>query len=121
MKLKILRNSISKSKLHAYLIRPAQENLGWYYLPQWQPTYGSNTGDGPQIIKKLLMTMKITAVLLLIFLTRVSAGTYAQSITYTGKNVSLEKVFEAIEKQTDYVVFYDYRQIANARPITVDV
>jgi TonB-linked SusC/RagA family outer membrane protein len=121
MKLKFLRNCISKSKLHAYLIRPAQENVGRYYLPQWQPTYGSDTGGGPQIIRQLLMTMKVTAVLLLIFLTRVSAETYAQSITYKGKNVSLEKVFEAIEKQTDYVVFYDYRQIANARLVTIDV
>ncbi|MDB5158444.1 MAG: hypothetical protein JWR50_3151, partial [Mucilaginibacter sp.] len=66
MKLKILRNCISKSKLHAYLIRPAQENLGRYYLPQWQPAYGSDTGGGLQIIRKLLMTMKITAVLLLL-------------------------------------------------------
>ena len=65
--------------------------------------------------------MKLTAILMLAFALHVNAKSWSQTVTFTGKSVSLEKVFAAIEKQTGYVVFYDYRQIAGAKPVSIDV
>lgn len=75
----------------------------------------------PGYITQLLRSMRLTAFALLAFSLHVGARAVSQSITYSGKNVSLEAVFNAIEKQTGYVAFYDYRQIAGARPVTLDV
>ncbi len=87
------------------------------FVPNPQLPDGGSDG----LLLKLSRVMKLTAFLLLIFALHVSAKTYSQRVTYSGNNVSLEKVFEVIEKQTGYVVFYDYRQIQGARPVTVDV
>jgi TonB-linked SusC/RagA family outer membrane protein len=75
----------------------------------------------PGFTTKLLRVMKLTAFLLIAFALHISAKTYSQSITYSGKTVLLETVFGVIEKQTGYVVFYDYRQITGAKSVTLDV
>lgn len=74
-----------------------------------------------RLIKKSLQIMKLTMSMLTLFCLQLSAGTFSQRVTYSGKNSPLEKVFSAIEKQTGYVVFYDYRQISQAKPVTVNV
>ncbi len=53
------------------------------------------------------------------FAFQVSASSYSQSITFSGKNVKLESVFQAVEKQTGYVFFYDAKELKNARPVTI--
>jgi TonB-linked SusC/RagA family outer membrane protein len=73
------------------------------------------------ISSKLLRVMKLTALLLIGFALHVSAKTFSQTITYSGKRVSLETVFSVIERQTGYVVFYDYQQIKSAKPVTLNV
>ncbi|MBO9573277.1 MAG: TonB-dependent receptor plug domain-containing protein, partial [Chitinophagaceae bacterium] len=48
--------------------------------------------------------MKLTALLLTVSVLSVSARTVSQTISFSGKNVKLEKVFAAIKKQTGYSV-----------------
>ena len=72
-------------------------------------------------IAKMLRVMKLTTFVLLVFALHVNARAWSQTITFSGKNVSLETAFSAVEKQTGYVVFYDYRQIVGAKPISIDV
>jgi TonB-linked SusC/RagA family outer membrane protein len=72
-------------------------------------------------VTKTLRVMKLTSLLLMGLALQLSARSYSQTVTYTGKNVSLETVFGVIEKQTGYVVFYDYRQINGAKPVTLNV
>lgn len=76
-------------------------------------------GPSPGFTTKIMRVMRLTAFFLVGFALQISAKTLAQSITYAGKDVSLETVFGVIEKQTGYVVFYDYRQITGARPVSV--
>jgi TonB-linked SusC/RagA family outer membrane protein len=45
---------------------------------------------------------------------------FSQKLMLSVKNVSLTTVFEQIEKQTDYVFFYDRRIIEKATPVSVD-
>ncbi|MDF2188201.1 TonB-dependent receptor [Paraflavitalea sp. CAU 1676] len=63
--------------------------------------------------------MKLTVLLLTVTMLQVSAKTTAQTITYTAREASLEKVFTAIKKQTGFVVFYDYKQVQGMAPISV--
>jgi len=70
--------------------------------------------------KKYLLVMKLTVFLTLLFTLSASAKISSQTITYKVKSASLEKVFERIESQTGYVVFYDYGTIKSAQPVTID-
>lgn len=85
-----------------------------------QSTRVTRKASDGRFIAKTLVVMKLTAILLFITCLQVSAKTYSQTVTYSGKNVSLQKIFAAIEKQTGYVVFYDYRQITGAKPVTLE-
>ena len=52
---------------------------------------------------------------------QVSAAVYSQTVSFSGKNVKLKTVFNAIRKQTGYVVFYDNQLVKAAKPVTVEV
>ncbi|MDB5284187.1 MAG: hypothetical protein JWO06_3262, partial [Bacteroidota bacterium] len=67
---------------------------------------------------QILLVMKLTTFLLIIGLLQVSARGYSQ-ITLHEKNVSLEKVFNAIQKQTSYNFLYDEHQL-NIGLVTID-
>ena len=58
-------------------------------------------------LKKALLVMKLTTVLLLAGLLQVRAAGYSQTITLAGRDMPLKEVFAAIKKQTGYVAFYN--------------
>ncbi|MBC9929737.1 TonB-dependent receptor [Chitinophaga qingshengii] len=63
--------------------------------------------------------MKLTALLLVVFL-QVNAIGYSQEISLSGKQMSLEKIFRAIEHQSNYRFFYDYRELKTSSAIDAD-
>ncbi|HWK06755.1 MAG TPA: SusC/RagA family TonB-linked outer membrane protein [Puia sp.] len=65
--------------------------------------------------------MKLTSILLLGTCLQVSARVHSQTVSFSGKNVSLEKVFASVEKQTGYVFFFDEAILQDARPVTIRV
>ncbi|MBO9729563.1 MAG: SusC/RagA family TonB-linked outer membrane protein [Chitinophaga sp.] len=65
--------------------------------------------------------MKLTTVLLLAICLHVSASTYSQSITFSGKEVSMEKLFTTIKKQTGFVVWGKSDVLKQANAVTVNV
>ena len=56
-------------------------------------------------ITKTLLVVKLTIILLTVAALHVSAKGTSQTVTFSGKDVTLEKVFNVIKQQTDYVVF----------------
>lgn len=62
---------------------------------------------GRSLPKKILMRLHLIVIFIISLLTQVNARGYSQGISFSGKNVSLESVFAAIEKQTGNVFFYD--------------
>jgi TonB-linked SusC/RagA family outer membrane protein len=64
------------------------------------------------------LTMKIMAVFLTVFLIHANGRT--QTISYSVKDMKLEKVFSYITKQTGYSVLYDYSLLKGTRPVTVE-
>lgn len=71
-------------------------------------------------IKKFLHTMKITIFLLLATLLQVSAAGFAQMISFTKKNATLEQVFSQINKQTGYNIFWSPKLINKSQKLDVN-
>lgn len=72
-------------------------------------------------ITKTMLVMKLTSIFILVACLQVSARGLSQTVTFSGKNVSLEKVFSIIKEQTGYVVFYDYSVLDGSKPVTLSV
>lgn len=77
--------------------------------------YLSHCSDGQLIVK----TMRLTFVLTTFVMLHVAAKSTGQSVTYSGKDVTLEKVFSAVEQQTGYLFFYNKSILAGTRAVTV--
>ena len=73
------------------------------------------------LTKTLLMTTRLTAVLLMTACLQVSAKSYSQNVTLSEKNVSLKKIFKEIRKQTGFLFFYSDELLQQARKVDIDV
>ncbi len=69
---------------------------------------------------KLVLAMKLTTIFLLATALQVAAKGTAQTLTYSGKSVALQKVFAVIEQQTSYVIFYDKKDLKGLKSISVN-
>ncbi|EFK59020.1 SusC/RagA family TonB-linked outer membrane protein [Sphingobacterium spiritivorum] len=72
-------------------------------------------------LRQLLLTMKITVILSLVFMTCVHADSVAQKVSLSLKNAKLEEVFSSISKQTKYRFLYEDEVIKNAKPVNVEL
>lgn len=71
-------------------------------------------------ITKTLLVMKLTIFLIIAACFQVSAGSTAQTVTFSGKDVPLEKVFEAVRQQTGFVFLYNETLLKDTKPVTLD-
>jgi TonB-linked SusC/RagA family outer membrane protein len=69
--------------------------------------------------RKLLLVMKLTAILTLAFTLQLSAKTYSQTVSLNGKHLSLYEVFNSISKQTGYEFVYDATLLGSAGAINI--
>lgn len=69
------------------------------------------------LLTKTLLIMKLTAILLFIACLQASAKTDAQTITLSGKNVPLEKVFREIKRQSGYDFWYENKLLRKAKNV----
>ena len=65
------------------------------------------------------LTMKLLIILMFAGFLQVSATGYSQTVSISGKNIPVKKVFDAVKKQAGYVFFYDADLIRKAKPVTV--
>ena len=72
-------------------------------------------------LTKLLLIMKLTAILLLTFCLGAIARGKAQEVTLSETNAPLKRLFEEMRKQTGYYFFYDLKEIKQSRPVTISV
>lgn len=71
--------------------------------------------------KQLLLTMKLTAMILLVASLHMHAAGFAQNVTISEKNASLQKIFKEIERQTNYSFLYSSEVLKQARTIDIEV
>lgn len=74
-----------------------------------------------KLVASMLRVMKLTAALLLFFALQVSATGNAQKLTMDLRDVSLQKAFKEIRKQTGYVFFYESEVLNKDSRISVRV
>lgn len=75
----------------------------------------------PGCMPKMLLTMKLTALLLTVIVLQVSAATFAQKVTLKEKNMPLGQVFNKISAQTGYDFLYTTSLLKSAKPVTISV
>lgn len=69
--------------------------------------------------RKIKTVMKLTALILLVGCLHVSAGTRSQTVSISGKDLPLTKVFNLIKKQTGYAVFGKSSLLRQTDPVTI--
>ncbi|TDQ07335.1 SusC/RagA family TonB-linked outer membrane protein [Pedobacter metabolipauper] len=74
-----------------------------------------------RIKKQIIMRIKITVVLMIAAILQVSASGFAQNITLSEKNASLEKLFVKIRKQSGYTFLYSPQLIKRTKPVSLEV
>lgn len=74
-----------------------------------------------RLITKTLLVMKLTLIFLVAGLLQVQAKSYSQTVTFSGRNVAITKVFQEIEKQTGYTVFANKELLKGVKPVSLSV
>src|SRR5690606_6668218 len=80
----------------------------------------SKTHPNLSIFTKILLTMKMTFMLLLL-VTAAHAEGIAQKVTVSFNNAKIEQVFKELRKQTNYRFFYSDEVAKMAAPISLNV
>ncbi len=70
--------------------------------------------------KNLLLAMKLTTVLLLCGLLNASAKVVSQNVSFSGKDVRLETLFQQVEKQTGFIFIYKEDALKSSHPVTIN-
>jgi len=81
----------------------------------------SPQGEGPGVRLKLLRIMKLTLILLTAAALQVSASGYSQNVTLNLKDVTLDKVFKEIRRQTGYLFLYKNEEVKKIGKVSVNV
>ncbi|WP_455626820.1 TonB-dependent receptor [Parabacteroides johnsonii] len=73
-------------------------------------------------LKRTIKIMKLTVLMLAVCLSNVVASTYAQTATLnvSAKNETLEKVLKQIEKQSEFLFFYNLEEINKNEKISIN-
>ncbi len=69
----------------------------------------------------VFLIMKMTITLLIVAFLSAGARGLSQTVSISGKDLPLERVFIEIRKQAGYIVFYDYDLIQKANPVTLNL
>jgi TonB-linked SusC/RagA family outer membrane protein len=71
--------------------------------------------------RKTLLSMKLVILFTIITSLQAWSKGFSQSITLSAKDVSLEKIFREIRRQTDYRFIYTKEELLTARPVSLNV
>ncbi len=74
-----------------------------------------------RFLTKTLRIMKLIISFMLLGLLSANARSVAQTVTFSGKNVTLIKVFDAVEKQTGYTFFANKGLLKDIKPVSLSV
>lgn len=73
----------------------------------------------PDELAQLFRMMRITTLLIIAGCMHLSATSLSQTVTLRVNNQPITKIFETIEKQTDYQIIYSDRFIKSTKPVTL--
>jgi len=79
-----------------------------------RPAYG-----GIRYFTKTLLVMKLTIIILTVALLNVSAKGLSQTVTYSGRNVTVRSVLTTVEKQTGYFFVFNDSVLNDLKTVTI--
>jgi len=71
--------------------------------------------------EKIILTMKLTAIIITVAFLQVSAAAFSQKISLSEKNAPLDKVLKQIKRQSGYFFLYNTELLQNAKPVTINI
>jgi TonB-linked SusC/RagA family outer membrane protein len=74
---------------------------------------------GRRNITQMLMVMRLTAIFLLALSLHVAAKAVSQTVTLSGRDLSVQQVFDAVKRQTHYSIFYDKDLLSGSKPVSI--
>lgn len=83
--------------------------------------YARKHGMPVRLYHKILLTMRLTTVILIISLMQVSAAGLAQKISLSRSNAPLKTVLRELKQQSGYVFLYSDNVLKQARPVDIKV
>lgn len=86
----------------------------------WHFMNSSSQAKNHKAAKKIILVMKITTLIMMFALLKLSAATNAQ-ITLKEHNVSLKKVLKSITMQSGYDFVYSNKDFKDLKPVTIDL
>lgn len=75
----------------------------------------------PQRINQMQRIMKLTAIFFILFCMHAAAKGVSQTVSISGENLRLERVFTEIEQQTGYLVVCNYNILQQAQTVDLQV
>ena len=74
-----------------------------------------------KLFAQTLLIMRLIIILLILGLFKANAKAFSQTVTFSGKDVKLTKIFKVIERQTGYTVFANKELLKGTKPVNVEV
>lgn len=100
---------MQKNAMPAEALREGGAPCSW-------PAHGSNN-----YLTKMLLVMRLTIILLTVAVVHVSGNGLSQTVSFKGRNASLQEVFAVIKKQTGFTAVYNEVLLNKANPVSLDV
>lgn len=75
----------------------------------------------PAPSKRTIMRMNLTCIVILLALVQVSAAGFAQKISLTKRNITLQNLFKEIKQQSGYNFLYTSTELKDTKPVSIDV
>jgi TonB-linked SusC/RagA family outer membrane protein len=99
---------------HAYFKKREKQN-------KQRPLWPRLTEKSFHKLKQTAMRINLILFLIAIAMFKVTASVKAQSINLSFENAQIEKVFTAIEKQSNYIFWYDKALVKSAKKVSIKI
>lgn len=83
--------------------------------------YTNKRGVPKGYVRQILLIMRLTTIILIMAIMQVSASTFAQRITLSEKNATLNQVFDRISDQSGYYFIFTSDLLKGTKPVTISV
>lgn len=77
------------------------------------------SGDPSLLTASMIKAMRLLTIFLFATSMTVSANSFSQNISFSGNGITLKHLFQAVEKQTGYVFFYNKQLLTDTRPVSI--
>ena len=83
--------------------------------------YTNKRGVPKAYLRQILLSMRLTTIILIMSIMQVSASTFAQRITLSEKNATLSKIFDRISDQSGYNFIFTSDLLKGTNPVSINV